>query len=182
MQFIDIDFVKDKASTAERMNESVEKQASVQASWDVFLSFRSTDLELVKGIRRVLKEAGVSSYVDMLDDPRLDRANVTPATAEVLRGRILACKSLFYVATEASSQSKWMPWELGFADAAGRFPCILFVSRAPIRGQEYLGLYPQAGRRNNELVVEGRDADMLRKGQSLGTIVYKWSPGARIVI
>ena len=42
---------------------------------------------------------------------------VTPETAMVLRERMKQCKSLIYTFSENASDSKWMPWELGYFDA-----------------------------------------------------------------
>ncbi|MNN67530.1 hypothetical protein D3C81_1831680 [compost metagenome] len=55
-------------------------------------------------------------------------------------------KTLLYIATENATNSKWMPWELGYFD--GHKPdrvAILPVmdnENQKFEGQEYLGLYP----------------------------------------
>lgn len=103
------------------------------------------DAEIVLGVKLILEDANRSVYVDWLDDPEMDRSHVTPATANKIRGRMRSCRSLIYLHTDNSSQSKWMPWELGFSDAHHGAVAILPVTRTEqndFRGQEYLGIYP----------------------------------------
>lgn len=124
--------------------------ASVRSSppsttFDVFLSHCTKDAEIVLGVKLMLEDQNRTVYVDWIEDQQLDRGNVTPQTAEVLRERMRACRSLVYVHTENSGSSKWMPWELGFSDAHHGAVAILPVTRAAQQdfvGQEYLGLYP----------------------------------------
>lgn len=113
--------------------------------FDVFLSHAVRDAELVVGTVAVLEAAGLKVYVDWIVDPHLDRERVTPATAQRLRGRMLQCDTLLYLHTESAPQSKWMPWELGFADGRHGRVAILPVLRgegSEFSGQEYLGIYP----------------------------------------
>ena len=55
-------------------------------------------------------------------------------------------QSLVYATSAASSQSKWMPWELGYFDGfRPGFVAILPLVQSTgddFSGQEYLGLYP----------------------------------------
>jgi hypothetical protein len=54
--------------------------------------------------------------------------------------------SLVWVATEAASESKWMPWELGYFDGyrPSQVAILPLVDRPGqlFKGQEYLALYP----------------------------------------
>ena len=67
-------------------------------------------------------------------------------TAAVLRERMKACSSLVYAHSANSSNSVWMPWELGYFD--GIKPQQVWVlplvtnDDSEFNGQEYLGLYP----------------------------------------
>ena len=95
-------------------------------------------------------------YVDWIEDPSLDRENVTVATAELLRRRMRKCASLFFATSEAASSSKWMPWELGYFDAHKGRVAIVPVSDSEKpgnswKGREYLGLYPYVTRDQNTL-------------------------------
>ena len=117
-----------------------------QTSFDVFLSHAVLDSELVLGVKTVLERRGQSVYVDWLNDPLLDRSKVTPATADRLRKRMRQCKSMIYVYTRNATDSRWMPWELGYFDAFNGNVAVLQVAQSstevPYRGEEFVGLYP----------------------------------------
>lgn len=132
------------ATASAVLTESV-RNAPSSATFDVFLSHSTRDAEIVLGVKLMLEDQNRTVYVDWIEDPQLDRRNVTPRTAEVLRERMRACRSLVYVHTENSGSSKWMPWELGFSDAHHGAVAILPVTRTAQQdfvGQKYLGLYP----------------------------------------
>jgi hypothetical protein len=80
-------------------------------TYDIFLSHSSKDAELILGVKGILEDLGYSVYVDWIEDPQLDRGNVTKTTADILRERMKYSKSLFYVTTDNAEKSKWMPWE-----------------------------------------------------------------------
>lgn len=119
--------------------------------YDVFLSHSMSDAQIVLGVKTILEnQYGLKVYVDWIEDKQLNRELVTAATAELLRKRMKQSGSLFYLTTENSSKSKWMPWELGYFD--GLKPnkvAILPVLKSrydDFKGQEYLGLYPVASK------------------------------------
>lgn len=134
--------------TADRILREETSNVFSHERFDVFLSHASTDAELILGVKVLLEEQGLKVYVDWITDAQLDRSHVTPETADLLRRRMRQSKSLIFVATNAASQSKWMPWELGFFD--GYRPdhvAILPLVDNPqerFQGQEYLALYPIA--------------------------------------
>lgn len=115
-------------------------------TYDIFLSHSSKDAELILGVKGTLEDMGYSVYVDWVEDTQLDRSNVNETTAELLRERMDASKSLFYVTTENAEASKWMPWECGYFDGIKEKVAILPIKRHSsnneYKGQEYLGLYP----------------------------------------
>lgn len=116
------------------------------ARFDVFLSHSSEDAQVIAGVKALLEADGLGVYVDWLEDPQLDRSRVTPATAELLRTRMDNCGYLAYASSKASSNSRWMPWELGYFDGkrpnrVGILP-IVGSSQDSFVGLEYLGLYP----------------------------------------
>jgi hypothetical protein len=131
------------------------RATSFSARFDIFLSHASSDADLILGVRTILEGQGYKVYVDWIDDAQLDRSRVTPGTAELLRGRMRQSNSMVWVATEAASSSKWMPWELGYFD--GQKPkhvAILPLVDNPyetFRGQEYLALYPLIDKNQNSL-------------------------------
>lgn len=115
--------------------------------FDIFLSHSLRDAELVLGVKLVLEDAGKSVYIDWIEDPALDRAQVSGKTAHVLRSRMRMCDSLLYLYSQASQRSRWMPWELGYFDGFNGNVAILPV--VPDGGtldfdrEEYLQLYPK---------------------------------------
>jgi TIR domain len=118
------------------------------AIYDIFVSHSSEDAIYIKGLRDELTRAGFSVYVDWIEDPHLNRANVTREAAAVLRQRMNSCKSLLYAISEAAKKSVWMPWELGYMDSKtkARVAIVPIVEDAEkndeFKGREYLGLYP----------------------------------------
>ena len=119
---------------------------SKEVSYDVFLSHSYDDAEVILGIKNIMESFGLRVYVDWIDDPTLDRTKVKTKTAGILRERMRAAASLVYVHSPNASDSKWMPWELGYFD--GFKPTYVWIlplvvaSDAEFTGQEYLGLYP----------------------------------------
>lgn len=116
-------------------------------NFDIFLSHSITDADTVLGIKKLLEKLGKTVYVDWDSDPQLDRSKVDAKTADLLRRRMRQSKSLLYLATDAASVSKWMPWELGYFDGFrnGQVAIMPVLDNASdsFKGQEYLGLYPQ---------------------------------------
>ncbi|TMP85496.1 toll-Interleukin receptor [Pseudoalteromonas ruthenica] len=128
-----------------RLTESLESTSS-NTRFDVFLSHSIDDAELVLGVKELLEEEGLTVYVDWDTDKHLSRDKVNKETAELLRVRLRQSKSLIYIATDNSSNSKWMPWELGFfdgyrPDGVAVLPLLDSESETFV-GQEYLSLYP----------------------------------------
>ena len=67
------------------------------------------DGKRVMTLVNMFNDAGYSVYVDWLEDPELDRNNVTVYTAAMLKLRMLSSKGLTFLATDNSSYSKWCP-------------------------------------------------------------------------
>ncbi|WP_163082420.1 toll/interleukin-1 receptor domain-containing protein [Acinetobacter baumannii] len=127
------------------LTESIKEQDSLR-QYDVFLSHAVKDAKIVLGVKNWLEENGMKVYVDWIDDRHLDRSKVTSKTADTLRVRMRQSKSLLYIATDNSSQSKWMPWELGYFDgySSGKVAILPILNHQyeSFSGQEYLGIYP----------------------------------------
>lgn len=129
------------------------------STFDIFLSHNFLDREEVLGVYYELTKRGFSVYVDWIVDPHLDRANVTKASATVIRNRMKASNTLLLAISHNASVSKWMPWELGFVDGKTGFCAIVPVStdninRTSFAGAEYLSLYPFISHRNNRIGEE----------------------------
>ena len=125
------------------------RTAASRDRYDIFLSHASLDNEILAGVVVTLERAGNVVYVDWAD-PRLDRHRVTVATAAILRECMARSDMMLYAASPNASNSKWMPWELGYFDGLkpGRVGVLpLHPSTAPRGvGSEYLDLYPRVER------------------------------------
>lgn len=115
--------------------------------YDIFLSHRSEDAEIIYSLKLLLEDFGFSVFVDWIETPQADRSKVNPETAAMLRFAMRQSDSLLYAASENARESKWMPWELGYSDALHGKVAVLPISQYETAqesyiGQEYLGLYP----------------------------------------
>ncbi len=112
--------------------------------YDIFLSHSSLDNELIAGLKLMLEDIGLIVYVDW-NDKQLNPNNVTAETAAVLRERMKQCKSLLYAFSENASNSKWMPWELGYFDALKKSRVAVLpiskTAKTSYKGSEFVGLY-----------------------------------------
>lgn len=140
------------ARSAGQILESARASTRDSEAFDIFLSHAIADAELVLGVKQLLEQQGATVYVDWSHDRQLDRSKVNTETAALLRQRMRQSKSLIYLATDAASISKWMPWELGFFDGyrTGGVAIMPLLDRENdgFAGQEYLGLYPRVTKDN----------------------------------
>lgn len=131
---------------AQRILKEEVRNSNLQKTYDIFLSHSYADAQMILGAAEILRNAGYSVYVDWIEDAHLDRSNVTQESADLVRKRMRSCKWLVYATSENSSNSKWMPWELGYfdgfrPDCVAIFPLVR-SSISTFKGQEYLSLYP----------------------------------------
>jgi hypothetical protein len=131
--------------------------APVSTQYDIFLSHSREDATVIAGVKTLLEGEDLKVYVYWIEEGQSER--VTVATAANLRMRMNNCHALIYASSQASPNSKWMPWELGYFDGhkPGRVAIMPLPSSAltGFTGQEYLALYPnveriqwQSGRRS----------------------------------
>lgn len=127
------------------LNEN--KQLYIKSNkYDLFISHSYLDRDLIINLVELFNELGYCVYVDWINDPELDRSKVNKKTAELLRSRMDVSKGLAYIATNNIPNSKWCPWELGYADGKKGGKCailpIMKTKSDCFKGQEYLELYP----------------------------------------
>lgn len=123
-------------------------EAGIDAQYDIFLSHAYCDRERIAETRNRIEVEGYKVYVDWIDDADLERSEADSRTAGRLRHRIRRSSTLFYAVSTSAKISRWMPWELGYADAwLGR---IFVLPLDPLTGGyaktiEFLALYPVIG-------------------------------------
>lgn len=117
------------------------KTASVRAT--VFLSHSHEDAELIEPFLVALEQQGVLVYVDW-KDPTMPKAT-SPDTAAKIKHRIKVCGKFMLLATNNAIDSRWVPWELGIADAQNGMPNVAVIpvqdQNSTWRGSEYIGIY-----------------------------------------
>jgi hypothetical protein len=104
-----------RGQTREFAESELRKSAAsvLTTTFDVFLSHSFLDALAIEGVKELLEGSGLRVYVDWVEDRQLDRSQVTAETAKLLRTRMRCSQSLIFATSRTSSNSKWMPWELG---------------------------------------------------------------------
>lgn len=151
-----------------------------EKTYDIFLSHSSLDNQLVLSLVDLFNKANFSVYVDWIEDTELDRNNVTPLTAEILRERMVNSSGLAYVSTSNISDSRWCPWELGYFDGNKNGRCaILPIMKSPFKGQEYLGLYPYIDYQANQ---RGKDCFWVNDPNDSSAYIelHRWLQGEEL--
>lgn len=151
------EFMADITKTASEKLMEESSRFSTDKTYDIFMSHSYTDAEEIYGVKIEIENMGFSIYIDWIEDERLDRSRVSRETAERLKERMNNSRCLFYVASEASPHSTWMPWELGYFDGLKSRVAILPIVEQPrnddyYRGQEYLGIYPYVSVNTDEQI------------------------------
>lgn len=108
-----------------------------------FLCHSHHDRSLAVGLINLLAEKGLQLYVDWADTEMPETPN--RETADRIRTKIRDLDLFFFLATANSMQSRWCPWELGYADGQKPPERIILIQTAERMGSwygnEYLGLY-----------------------------------------
>lgn len=109
--------------------------------YDLFLSHSYRDKDKLIELKNTLNALGLNVYMDWVNDKdELIRTLTSKDTATVITERIKASKAILYVHTNSSMNSKWTPWELGFAYAIGK-PVLVYKVEASNDDPEYLQLF-----------------------------------------
>jgi hypothetical protein len=117
---------------------------SIEADVTIFLSHSHKDRDLIEPTLAFLRSHGVKIYVDWMDSGMPDV--ISGETAHKIKDRIRQHKKFLVLVTENSKDSRWVPWELGFADPTkgidhiAAFPV---VQNDNFTHNEYLSIYPK---------------------------------------
>jgi len=143
----------------------------------VFLSHSHQDNDIVGSVVEFLLTVGIYAYVDWLD-PTMPQTT-SGETASKIKERIIQCERFVVLLTENSKESKWVPWELGFADAMKNnenisiFPVRRrsYTNDSEFNGLEYMQLYQRIALGN--LIETGESIPCVfppnaTKGKTLG--------------
>ncbi len=122
----------------------------------VFLSHSHNDREWIQPTVQLLQRAGVRVYVDWLDEEM--PKNVSQETAERLKKKIEDHHKFILLATRNSKESKWVPWELGYADRTKTLDHLAVLPVTALggwsfEGTEYVEIYPKIIEDGGDFVV-----------------------------
>lgn len=121
-----------------------------EAKVRIFLSHSHIDAkglskEEIISLIRLLVALSYDVYIDWLDPDMPSETN--EETARILKLKIDECDRFLLVATTNAVNSRWVPWELGYADKSKSVNNIAVIPIADAngnwKGAEYLRLYPQ---------------------------------------
>jgi hypothetical protein len=118
------------------------KSSSSQANRTIFLSHSHKDKDLVDGLKDVIVNDGYSLYIDWEDSgmPEI----TSRETAEKIKMKIEELDYFWVLATTNAINSKWVPWEIGIADAMNDKKIFIIPvtdQTGKFKGNEYLQLY-----------------------------------------
>lgn len=163
-------------TTRKSVDTLITEAFSATAYDSTFLSYSSTDLELLAPVISILENHGTSVYMDR-KDPRMPK-KTSAETGKLLRSAIDKCRNFVLLVTDNSKDSIWIPWELGLADGnktsykVAIFPSVEKSNDKEWAEQEYLGLYDRIIWGN----IEGRKEEWLvwNFEKNTATTLYDW--------
>ena len=129
------------------LNESAPSTRTFSASnkYNVFLSHKHDEVNLVKQIKSILESLHYKVYVDWEDATMPTRTN--GETANRLKGKIRSLDKFIFLASNGAINSKWCNWEIGYGDAyklgIDKFAIFPVSNQLGWLGAEYLSLYPR---------------------------------------
>lgn len=150
MSFITYGELTSKVSVL--LQESILKSAASTTNKRVFLSHSTKDHDYVPGVIKLFEEHGAATYTDD-GDKRLP-STPSQTTATILKQTIKQLPRFVVLVSPNSKSSRWIPWELGLADAFKGIPPVAVMPIAPTASEEdwakteYMGLYPRIVKSN----------------------------------
>lgn len=141
----------------------------------VFLSHSHIDLndlsqQELYGLLTLLILYGGDIYIDWLD-PEMPK-RTSRETAVQLKGKIDSCDRFLLLATNNAINSRWVPWELGYADKSKGAENIAVIPIADPSGHwsgsEYLALYPTVQ------MTTDNDMGLFQHNAERGTYMRSW--------
>lgn len=169
-------------SYAERKLAEQARNFNPSETYDIFLSHSVKDAAVVLRIMKILESQGLTVYVDWVVDKNLDRSEVTPETARIIRDRLKASRSMLLILTSSSANSSWVQWELGLGDGQknGKVAIVPVLTgnetNQNFHRQEYLGLYPYIDFGSEHIFVKASGImflkDWLSRADPLKQILY----------
>lgn len=87
-------------------------------TWDVFVSHTTKDDHLAEEVAQCIRSFGLTAWVD---SDHLDRKHDGPSMASTIQGVIRRSYCLLAVVTSATSESWWVPFEIGVASDRDRY-------------------------------------------------------------
>lgn len=132
-----------KVFVTKSLNEAIAKKQQT-----AFLCHSHKDHELAKGLQILMKENGWDLYIDWEDSEM--PSNPNKETANRIKTKIKNTDWFLFLATDSSTQSRWCPWEIGFADSVKGYEHILIVPTADDSGSWYGNEYLQLYKRMDE--------------------------------
>ena len=86
-------------------------------SIEIFISYKKEDQQIAENVCNYInKKSGYSAHIFELSDTDLADGNGISLTNRLLQG-ISACNQIMVIISEQTSESWWVPWEVGVGSA-----------------------------------------------------------------
>lgn len=122
--------------------------------YDLFISHSYKDKDALIRIKALLNGQNLNVYLDWVNDKdELLREKTCAETAAVITERIRNSRAILYIHTEESINSRWTPWEIGFAHALGKKICV-YSPDENVEKPEFIQLYETAVFKSDDLLVK----------------------------
>lgn len=152
--------------------EKIVEAARRRGEQTAFLSHSHKDAELAEGLQGFLASQGWEVYIDWQDSSMPPIPN--RETARNIKLRIAKYDWFFYLATQNSAESRWCPWEIGYADGVKDIDKIVIFPTRDANGRHHGNEYLQLYRHINP--AQGGGFIVLSPGMTRGTLLQGMTP------